>query len=204
MPNNKEYGADLQKLFLEIMISDAQCYVRVQNIYNSINFAKQLQPTAEYIQKYSEEYKELPSPAQIEANTGIKLHAVENITDNMVEWFLDEFEGFTKHNTLNRVIINAADLIDKGEYDPIEKMIKDAVQISLTRNLGLDYFADPRARLERLRNSNGQMSTGWPTLDRKLFGGFNRGELEIFAGGSGCVTEDTLVEVIELPIIIEN
>ncbi|MDC3911907.1 hypothetical protein KQE47_26620, partial [Raoultella planticola] len=33
--------------------------------------------------------------------------------------------------------------------------------------------------------NNGQNSTGWPTLDQKLYGGFNRGELQIFAGGSG-------------------
>ena len=30
------------------------------------------------------------------------------------------------------------------------------------------------------------MSTGWPSIDKKLFGGFNRGELNIWAGGSGA------------------
>ena len=51
--------------------------------------------------------------------------------------------------------------------------------------MGTDYFADPRGRLMALKSSNGQNSTGWPTLDQKLYGGFNRGELQIFAGGSG-------------------
>jgi archaellum biogenesis ATPase FlaH len=51
--------------------------------------------------------------------------------------------------------------------------------------MGTDYFADPRARLMLLKSSNGQVSTGWPVLDSKLYGGFNRGELQIFAGGSG-------------------
>jgi replicative DNA helicase len=36
-----------------------------------------------------------------------------------------------------------------------------------------------------IKNNNGQISTGWPALDSKLYGGFNRGELQIFAGGSG-------------------
>jgi replicative DNA helicase len=36
-----------------------------------------------------------------------------------------------------------------------------------------------------LKNNNGQNSTGWPALDRLLYGGFNRGELEIFAAQSG-------------------
>jgi archaellum biogenesis ATPase FlaH len=37
-----------------------------------------------------------------------------------------------------------------------------------------------------LKDKNGQISTGWPTMDRRLFGGMNRGELNIFAGGSGA------------------
>jgi replicative DNA helicase len=52
--------------------------------------------------------------------------------------------------------------------------------------MGTDYFADPRGRLMGLKDKNGQISTGWPCMDRKLFGGMNRGELNIFAGGSGA------------------
>jgi archaellum biogenesis ATPase FlaH len=37
----------------------------------------------------------------------------------------------------------------------------------------------------RLKGNNGQISTGWPSMDKRLFGGMNRGELNIFAGGSG-------------------
>jgi archaellum biogenesis ATPase FlaH len=55
----------------------------------------------------------------------------------------------------------------------------------LTKDMGTDYFADPRARLMKIKDNNGQVSTGWPCLDGKLYGGFNRGELQIFAGGSG-------------------
>jgi replicative DNA helicase len=51
--------------------------------------------------------------------------------------------------------------------------------------MGTDYFLDPRARLLAIKSNNGQVSTGWPTLDKRLFGGMNRGELNIFAGGSG-------------------
>jgi replicative DNA helicase len=51
--------------------------------------------------------------------------------------------------------------------------------------MGTDYFADPKARIEKYYSSGGQVSTGWPQLDRLLYGGFSRGELNIFAGGSG-------------------
>lgn len=182
----KDYSTDLQKLFLEIMLSDAQCFVRVQNIFNSINFDRSLRTAADFINEYSKKYNNLPTVAQVKAETGTALDKVDGLDDTMTDWFLDEFESFTRHETLKRVVLQSADLIEKGEYDPIEKLVKDAVQISLTRDLGIDYFEDPRARLSALKDNNGQMSTGWPTLDKKLFGGFNRGELEIFAGGSGA------------------
>ena len=180
-----KYSIDLQKLFLEIMLADAQSFVRVQNIYDSTNFDRSLKAAAQFIQDYSKKYNSLPSIEQMKAETGTSLQKLDSIDDSMIEWFMDEFESFTRHETLLRVILKSADLIEKGEYDPIEKLVKDAVQISLTRDLGTDYFDDPRARLMKLKSNNGQISTGWKALDEKLYGGFNRGELEIFAGGSG-------------------
>jgi archaellum biogenesis ATPase FlaH len=168
------------------MLSDAQCFVRVQNIFNSVNFDRSLRGAADFVNEYSKKYNNLPTTAQVKAETGTALEKVDGLDQTMTDWFLDEFESFTRHETLKRVVLQSADLIEKGEYDPIEKLVKDAVQISLTRDLGIDYFEDPRARLSALKDNNGQMTTGWPTLDRKLFGGFNRGELEIFAGGSGA------------------
>jgi KaiC/GvpD/RAD55 family RecA-like ATPase len=76
-------------------------------------------------------------------------------------------------------------MLEKGDYNPVEKLIKDAVQISLTKDMGTDYFSDPKARIEKYYNSGGQVSTGWQQLDKLLYGGFSRGELNIFAGGSG-------------------
>jgi archaellum biogenesis ATPase FlaH len=181
-----KYSVDLQKLFLEIMLADAQSFVRVQNIYDPVNFDKSLRSAATFLQEYSKNYNALPSIEQVKAGAGVSLQKLEAVDDSMIDWFMDEFEAFTRHETLLRVILKSADLIEKGEYDPIEKLVKDAVQISLTRDLGTDYFDDPRARLMKLKSNNGQMSTGWSTLDAKLYGGFNRGELEIFAGGSGA------------------
>ena len=182
---SKDYSADLQKLFLEMMMSDAQMFVRVGNIYNPQNFDRGLQDTAKFIQEYADKHKALPTRDQVKATSGVELKEVGNIDDAQHDWFLEEFEGFSRKGELERAILKAADHLEKGDYDPVEKLIKDAVQISLTKDLGTDYFEDPKARLSLLKDNNGQVSTGWPTLDKKLFGGFNKGELNIFAGGSG-------------------
>ena len=99
---------------------------------------------------------------------------------------MDEFESFTRHKSLERAILKSADLLEQHEYGEVEGLVKEAVQIGLARDMGTDYFLDPKARLMGLKDKNGQVTTGWDSLDRKLFGGFNRGELNIFAGGSGA------------------
>ena len=168
-----------------MMLEDAESYVRVQNIFNPENFDRVLRPAAEFIKTHCDQHKTMPDRAQIAAATGIKLQPVPDLNEGHFDWFLTEFEGFTRRQELERAILKSADLLEKGNYDPVEKLIKDAVQISLTRDMGTDYFADPRSRLMALKSNNGQNSTGWPALDKLLYGGFNRGELQIFAGGSG-------------------
>jgi replicative DNA helicase len=181
----KEYSAEIQKLFLEMMMQDAETFVRVQNIFNFENFDRSLRDTAKFIKEHSSDYKTMPTKEQILAQTGVELKEVPDVGEGHYDWFMVEFEGFSRRQELERAILKAADMIENGEYDPVEKLIKDAVQISLTKDMGTDYFEDPRARLMKIKDNNGQVSTGWPTMDKRLFGGMNRGELNIFAGGSG-------------------
>jgi len=181
----KDYNADFQRLFLEMMLHDAQSYVRVQNIYNEENFDRSLRSAAKFLKEHSDKHKTLPTLEQIKATCGVDLKPMPDMNDGHQEWFMEEFENFTKRKELERAILKSADLLEKGEFEPVEKLIKDAVQISLTKDLGTDYFADPTARINKYFNSGGQVSTGWPQLDKILYGGFSRGELNIFAGGSG-------------------
>jgi len=181
----KEYSAEIQKLFLEMMMQDAETFVRVQNIFNEENFDRSLREAAKFIREHSSDYKTMPTKEQILAQTGVELKEVPDVGEGHYDWFMAEFEGFSRRQELERAILKAADMIENGEYDPVEKLIKDAVQISLTKDMGTDYFEDPRARLMKIKDNNGQVSTGWPTMDKRLFGGMNRGELNIFAGGSG-------------------
>ena len=181
----KEYNSDVQTLFLRMMITNAELYTRVVNIISADNFDKSLRPVATFMKEHADQYKVLPDVEQIKAVTGVALDPVNEMNEGHNEWFLNEFEAFTKRKELERAILKSADLLDKGDFGPVEKLIKDAVQISLQKDLGTDYFADPKGRITKYFSSGGQVSTGWPQLDRLLYGGFSRGELNIFAGGSG-------------------
>lgn len=182
--NNPNYSYEIQKLYLEMFMSDAVTFVRCQSIFEPDNFDRKLQDTAAFIKAYVDEYKVMPEPQIVNASCGTDLNPVQLPEENYT-WLMNEFEQFSRHKGLERAILKSADLLEKGEYGPVEKMIKDAVQISLQKDMGTDYFEDPRGRLEGLKNSNGQISTGWPSVDKKLYGGFNRGELNIWCAASG-------------------
>ena len=181
----KDYNTDVQTLFLQMMVTNAELYTRVMNIMNPENFDRSIRPVAEFLVDHTTQYSVMPDPVQIKATTGTTIDPIPNLEEGHYDWFLEEFEKFTKRQELERAILKAADLLEKGEFDPVEKLIKDAVQISLMRDMGTDYFADPKGRLDKYFNQGGQISTGWPQLDRVMYGGMSRGELNIFAGGSG-------------------
>jgi archaellum biogenesis ATPase FlaH len=183
---NTDYGYDIQRVYLEMFMTDAESFVRCQGVFDPSLFDRRLQPAAEFLKNYVEEHNALPTFDMINAATQADLKHPGDLQDNHYDWLLQEFETFSRHRALETAILRSADLLERGEYGPVEDMIKRAVQIGLQKDLGTDYFADPRSRLEAIKDKNGQISTGWASLDRKLFGGFNRGELNIFAGGSGA------------------
>ena len=182
---NTDYGYDIQKVYLEMFMTDAESFVRCQGVFDPGTFDRRLQEPAKFLKDYVEEHNGLPTFDMINAATGAGLKDPGQLQESHYDWLLAEFETFSRHKALEAAILKSADLLEKGEYGPVEDLVKRAVQIGLQKDLGTDYFADPRARLEAIKDKNGQVSTGWPTLDKKLFGGFNRGELNIFAGGSG-------------------
>jgi archaellum biogenesis ATPase FlaH len=168
-----------------MFMTDAESFVRCQGVFDPNTFDRKLQTSAKFLKDYVEEHNALPTFDMINAATDSNLKDPGQLQENHYDWLLQEFETFSRHKALEKAILDSADLLEKGEYGPVEDLVKKAVQIGLQKDLGTDYFADPRARLEAIKDKNGQVSTGWPMLDKKLFGGFNRGELNIFAGGSG-------------------
>ena len=182
---NTDYGYDIQKVYLEMFMTDAASFVRCQGVFNPEAFDRRLTPVAEFVNNYVTEHNALPTFDMVNAATHVDLKDPGKLQENHYDWLLTEFETFSRHKALEAAILKSADLMEKGEYGSCEELVKQAVQIGLQKDLGTDYFADPRGRLESIKDKNGQISTGWASLDKKLFGGFNRGELNIFAGGSG-------------------
>ena len=183
---SEEYTEDLQKLYIEFLLAEKDLFVRCNAITNNKYFTRKFQPVIRFINEHVDNYGDLPTLEQISAKTQQQFEDLkEKITDDHKKWFMDEYEKFCRHKALEGAILQSAEKLERHEYGSVEKLIKDAVSIGLAKDFGLNYWDDPLERIETIKNNRGQNSTGWTSLDKVLYGGFNPGELNIFAGGSG-------------------
>ncbi len=185
MKQNIDYGYDIQKVYLEMMLADSATFARCQSIFDHTLFDRRLQKAAEYMNEYVKEHSVMPTADIINAACGSDFKPALELRDEHYDWLLSDFETFIRHKGLERAILESADMLENGEYGTVEDKIKKAVQVGLNKDMGTDYWADPRSRLMKIKDKNGQISTGWKAIDDKLFGGMNRGELNIFCAGSG-------------------
>lgn len=181
----KEYSEDVQKVLIQFMLTDSSAYVRCQNIVKPEYWNERLRPAVRYIKKFTEEYRVLPTPEQVRAETTMDLPIIPNIQPNHVDWFLDEISGFCRHKAMEALVYEGPSLIATGDYAELERRSKENMLISLQTELGTDYFENPQERLERMRDKTDTTSTGWRDIDSKLYGGLNRGEITFFCGGPG-------------------
>jgi len=180
-----EYTEDKQKLLIDMLLSSEEIFARCQNILNAKYFVNKLRPAMRFILSHAEKYRILPKFEQVNAETGLNFTKIDNIGIQHQDSFLDEIEEFCKNRALADAVLSAVDLIEKGNYGEVEKRVREAILISLQSDIGTNYFADPRSRLMKIKDNNGQISTGWRDVDDKLYGGVNRGEITIWCAGSG-------------------
>lgn len=182
----KVYNEGTQKFLIDALLSDEEIFIRCQNILKPEYFVNKLRPAVRSIMSHADKYKVLPKIEHLSAEIGIEFIKIDDITIQHQESFLNEIEEFCKNRALANAINASIELLEKGNYAEIEKQVKDAILINLQNDIGTDYFLNPRDRLLRIKDNNGQISTGWKSVDDKLYGGVNRGEITIWCGASGA------------------
>lgn len=178
MDNNK------QKLLIEYLISSPDTYALCSGIVDSTYFDPEYRNAVQFVHDYYDDYHAVPSPDQVKAETGTDL-TLQTVSRDQVEYTANEVEKFCKRRAIEKAIVAAPKLIESKDYGKVEDIIRDAITVSLNRNLGLDYFDDPAERLRRALEDGDKISTGWKDADTLMFGGLERGELIIFSANSG-------------------
>ena len=66
---NADYGYDIQKVYLEMMMTDAETFVRCQTVFNPLAFDRRLQEAAKFLDNYVSEHNAMPTFDMINAAT---------------------------------------------------------------------------------------------------------------------------------------
>jgi len=182
LPPNFDLNHEI--LFLNIMLSNPDMFTRCANILDARYFDNQLKQTISFILGYYNEHQGLPEPSILKTSTGYESQPVAMDRADR-EWFLNCIEHFCRYRAIELAVWEAPKILEKKNYAELEQKVRDAVLITLMKDLGLDYWDDPIARLQAIKANSGTLSTKFQDFDKKLYGGFNRKELEIVCANSG-------------------
>lgn len=173
-----------QKLLIELLISSPDTFALCQSIVDPTYFDPEFQNAVKFIKTYYDEYNTTPSPLQIEAESGQSLEKLEVKRDEVL-YCANEIEQFCKQRGMEKAILSSVELVNKGNYGAVDALVKDALMISLNRNLGLRYYENSEERLNAMLTGGSVEPTGWKEVDELLYGGLARKELLLVSANSG-------------------
>lgn len=173
-----------QKLLIEILISSPDTFALCQGIVEPEYFDPEFQNAVKFVKDYYDEYHTTPTPLQINAESGQSLEKYDVRKDEVL-YCANEIEQFCKHKAMENAFINSVKDINEGNFGAVEARVREAIMVSLNRDLGLRYFEDPDKRLQAMLNGGSVASTGWTQVDLALFGGLSRKELLLVSANSG-------------------
>jgi replicative DNA helicase len=177
-PNKK------QKLLIEYLVSSPDTFALCKSIIQSDFFDPEYRKTVAFIHDYYDKYNSTPDAVQVEAETGVELE-IRQVTRDQIKYCSEEIETFCRRKAIERAILASPELIEKGDFGKVENIIRDAISMSLTKDLGVDYFTDPTSRLEKLLLEPPRTSTKWTQFDEMIGGGLARTELLLVSANSG-------------------
>lgn len=183
-----------QQLLIEYLISSPDTFARCKSIVKSEYFDPEYRKTISFLHEYYDLYSATPSPNQIQAETGLET-TIQPITKAELTYCSDEVEKFCRRRALETAILSAPKMITDGDYGKVELMIKEAVSVSLNRNMGLDYFANPLMRLEKELSESPRIPTLGIDFDSLLGGGLARKEILLLSANSGGGKSITLANI---------
>jgi replicative DNA helicase len=174
-----------QRLLLSCLLADRDLLATCVGILKPSYFDPSLKKAVRFAIEYFERYKAAPTLATVRAESGVQLAELATITKAEQRYVADEVERFCRNKAMEEAILKGPELLKQGDYAAIEEHIRAAIAVGLQRDIGMDYFHDTAARLQRTLAERELISTGWPEVDELIGGGLARQELITFLANSG-------------------
>ena len=195
--NLAKYGQSYQTKVVTNLVTDRPFLEQVSDILETKYFESDTNKwVVDITRKYFSKYKNTPT-------TDFFKTEIQKITDKALqqnvltqlkaiyaqqsggdsEWVKNEFVTFCKNQNFKNVILTSVDLLQTGQFDKIEKLVRDAVKVGQSNDLGLDYKEDIEVRFEEVNRRT--VKTNWDVIDELIDGGLGPGELGVIVAPSG-------------------
>jgi len=195
--NLSKYGQSYQTKVVANLVTDRSFLEQVSDILETKYFESDTNKwIVDLTRKYFHTYKNNPttdyfktevqkiSDNTLQQNVLQQLKAVyQNTQHSDKEWVKSEFVTFCKNQNFKNVILNSVELLKTGQFEKIEKMVRDAVKVGQTADLGLDYKEEIEVRFEEVNRRT--VATNWDVIDELTDGGLGPGELGVIVAPSG-------------------
>lgn len=158
------------------------------------------------ISKFITKYSALPSKEAVSIE--LENHNIQqNVYDSCIEaidemfsydlkdfeWLVNTSEKFCKDMSLHLALqkaVNIADEISSGKGSGLSEtaipdLLLKAVSVSFNNRIGIDYIEDAEERFEKYNAVEDKVPFDIESLNNSTNGGFSKGTLNIFLGGSG-------------------
>lgn len=178
---------DSQRLYMNTMLSNPEMFTLVNNVLQPSYFDPHIAKGIKYIKEYFAENRVVPATSIFTAATKIPTEEA-HLPEQDRKFIANQIAEFCRYQACIDVIRKATGqggYFETGDLSTMVAKMKEATEIGLMQDLGIDYFADPMARLEADELEDPVISTGWKTVDDVIGGGIGWQELVLFLAPSG-------------------
>ena len=199
-----QFNENIQRGILYLLKSDKDFYLQIVNLVKPDYFEFPSHGKIfSVVRDYYEKYKKLPTDDFIEQEIRKAKSEKESIHDYTDEiqfinrmdtsaiegqdYFLDLIESFAKREAMKEAIKESLLLIKEDRMEETEQLIRKALTVSRTVDIGQQYFTDFNSRWDRTYNSEEQdkYKMFLPTLNSSLEGGLGDKELAMVIAPPG-------------------
>lgn len=174
-----------QRLILSALCADRDLMALTAGLIKPSYFDPSLKKSVKFINEYFSKFRDAPKTSIVRAETGALLDDIGSISRAESKYISEEIEKFCRDKAVEEAIYSGPELLKKGDMGQIIENLKSAISVGLQKDIGLDYFEDPTARLEATLQNQARISTGIPEIDELIGGGLARQELITFLANSG-------------------
>jgi len=199
-----EFNENIQRGILYLLKSDRDFYLQIINLVKPEYFEFPIHGKIySVVRDYYEKYKKLPNDDFIEQELRARKTEKESIHDYSDElsyinrldtsaaegedYYLDIIEDFAKKEAMKDAIKQSLMLIKENRMDETEALVRKALTVSRTVDIGQSYFKDVKDRWDRTYNAQDvdKYKTLLPSLNRSLEGGLGAKELAMVIAPPG-------------------